>query len=153
MGKTCSFFGQRSLGGRSQEIAVRLEQIMTDLIHQGVDTFFVGNHGEFDILSSQIACKLKQLYPQIQVVAVLCYPNELQYLKCCCTDFLMPEEVELAPKRACIVKRNQWVIDHSTYVISGVVGKIGGAYDCILYADKKGKVVIHSIFLMCDFIK
>ena len=139
---TCSFFGHSHLCEQSEEIAQKLRQIITDLIEKGVDTFYVGNHGEFDILSSKIASDLRTLYPHIQVVAVLCYPNELQYLKCSFTDFLMPSEVEAAPKRACIVKRNHWVVDNSDYVVSYIKYKIGGAYSVVQYAQKHHKKII-----------
>ena len=141
----CSFFGHSHLYGQQEEIVQRLRQVIIDLIEKGVDTFYVGNHGEFDILSSKIACDLKTLYPHIQVVVVLCYPNELQYLKCKFTDFLMPEEVEVAPKRACIVKRNHWVVDNSDYVVSYIKYKIGGAYSVIQYAQKHKKQIIEVI--------
>lgn len=139
---TCSFFGHSHLYEQSEDIAQKLRQIIIDLIEKGVDTFYVGNHGEFDILSSKIASDLRTLYPHIQVVVVLCYPNELQYLKCSFTDFLMPSEVEAAPKRACIVKRNHWVVDNSDYVVSYIKYKIGGAYSVVQYAQKHHKKII-----------
>lgn len=142
MGKTCSFFGHSHLYGQSEEVAQQLRQIITNLIAQGVDTFYVGNHGEFDLLSSRVSCDLKTLYPDVQVVVVLCYPNELQYLRCQFTDFLMPPEIEAVPKRACIVKRNQWVIDSSDYIVSYIKYKMGGAYEAIQYAEKHHKKII-----------
>ena len=142
MGKTASFFGHADLGGQADRIAPQLRQIIIDLIGQGVDTFFVGNHGEFDMLSAGIACDLKTIYPQIQVIVVLCYPNELQYLKCRFTDFLMPPEVEAAPKRACIVRRNRWVADNSDYVVGYIRYQMGGAYSVIQYAQKHKKQII-----------
>ena len=131
MGKVCSFFGHSHLYGQPNEIAQKLRQIIINLIEQGIDTFYVGNHGEFDILASRVACDLKTLYPDIQVVVVLCYPNELQYLKCSFTDFLMPPEIEAAPKRACIVTRNRWVADNSDYIVSYIKYKMGGAYTAV----------------------
>ena len=142
MGKICSFFGHADLEGKATEIGEKLRPILIDLINQGVDTFYVGNHGEFDILSSKIACDLQTLYPEIQVIVVLCYPNELQYLKCSFTDFLMPPEIVAAPKRACIVKRNRWVVDHSDYIVSYVKYTIGGAYSVTQYAKKHYKKII-----------
>ncbi len=142
MGKICSFFGHANLEGKASEIAPQLRQVMVDLIKNGVDTFYVGNHGEFDILSSKIACNLKTLYPEIQVIVVLCYPNELQYLKCSFTDFLMPPEIVAAPKRACIVKRNRWVVDHSDFIVSYIKYQIGGAYEIWQYAQKLKKKIV-----------
>ena len=145
MGKKCAFFGHRDLCGKSDEIIPKLQKAMIDLIHQGVDVFYVGNHGEFDILCSKIACDLKTIYPEIQVIAVLCYPNELQYLKCQFTDFLMPLEIESAPKRACIIKRNQWVVDNTDYIVCYICDKIGGAYRAVQYAQKHKKKILDII--------
>ena len=142
MGKTASFFGHADLERESTQIALKLRKSIVDLIEQGVDTFYVGNHGEFDILSSRIAVDLKIHYPQIQVIVVLCYPNELQYLKCEFTDFIIPSEIESVPKRACIVKRNQWVVNHSDYIVSYIKYKIGGAYSVIQYAQKHHKKMV-----------
>ena len=128
--------------GQSDQIAQKLRAVIINLIEQGVDTFYVGNHGEFDILASRVACDLKTLYPNIQVIVVLCYPNELQYLRCAFTDFLMPSEIEMAPKRACIVKRNHWVADNSDYIVSYIKYKMGGAYTAIQYAQKHHKKII-----------
>lgn len=142
MGKICSFFGHADLYGQSDQITQKLRTVIINLVEQGVDTFYAGNHGEFDILSSRVVCDLKTLYPQIQVVVVLCYPNELQYLRCQFTDFLMPPEIEAAPKRACIVKRNHWVVDNSDYIVSFIRFEIGGAYSVIQYAKKHHKQII-----------
>ena len=142
MGKTASFFGHADLEGKSTQISPKLRQIIISLIEQDVDTFYVGNHGEFDILSSKIICDLQTLYPEIKVIAVLCYPNEFQYLKCAFTDVLIPSEIVVCPKRACIVKRNHWVVDHSDYIVSYIKYTMGGAYSVIEYAKKHHKKII-----------
>ena len=144
MGKVCAFFGHSDLCGRSDQITPKLRAVLIDLIeHKDVDTFYVGNHGEFDILSSRQACDLKSLYPHIQVIVVLCYPNELQYLKCLFTDILMPAEIEAAPKRACIVKRNHWVADNADYIVGFIRYEIGGAHRALQYARKHNKQIIN----------
>ena len=138
----CSFFGHSRLYGPAEDISGQLHQTIISLITQGVETFYIGNHGEFDVLASRVVCNLQKTYPQIRAVVVLCYPNELQYLKCSFTDFLMPEEIAEAPKRACITKRNRWVIDHSDYIISYIKYPVGGAYTAIQYAKKHQKRII-----------
>lgn len=75
MGKTCSFFEHSHLYGQLEEVAQQLRQIIINLIAQGVDTFYVGNHGEFDLLSSRVSCDLKTLYPDIQVVPFFAIPT------------------------------------------------------------------------------
>jgi hypothetical protein len=50
--------------------------------------------------------------------------------------------VEVAPKRACIVKRNQWVIQQADVIISFIKYPMGGAYNALQYAQKKNKRII-----------
>lgn len=57
----------------------------------------------------------------------------------------MPSEIEATPKRACIVKRNRWVIDNSDYIVSYIKYKMGGAYSAIQYAEKRKKQIIKVI--------
>lgn len=145
MGKTCSFFGHAHLWDKADNIASQLKQIMIELIEKGVDTFYVGNHGDFDLLSARIACELKEIYPHIHAIVVLCYPSELHYLRCSFTDFLMPAEIETVPKRVCIIRRNYWVVDHSDYIISGVRYQVSRLFGVIQYAQRQQKRII-SLF-------
>ena len=114
--------------------------IHSDLKMDEYEIVFVDDVSEDDTLFAMQ--KLKSLYPNIQIIAVLCYPNELQYLKCAFTDFLMPPEIEAAPKRACIVTRNRWVADHSDYIVCFIKYKMGGAYAAVEYAQKHHKQII-----------
>ena len=142
MGKVCSFFGHRNLAGESQKISRILKEVLVDLIEKGTDTFYVGCHGEFDVLASQIAYDLKTDYPQIQVILILCYAGELNSAKSRFHDFFFPLEVEMTPKRACIVKRNRWVIDNSDWIVSFVKYETGGAHSALEYARKHKKQII-----------
>ena len=142
LGKVCSFFGHRELFSKTDDIAQQLKTIITDLVEKGVDTFYVGNHGDFDRISSRVACDLKTLYPQIKVVLILSYANELQHIKNPSDDFYLPPEIESAPKRACIVRKNQWVVEHSDFIVAYVKYPFGGTAKAIEYARKKNKKVI-----------
>ena len=142
MGQICAFFGHRDLFGYTEQISSALKKILIDLIENGVDTFYVGSYGAFDILSGRVLSELKETYPQIQVILILAYAKELNTSRCYFQDFYLPLDVEVAPKRACIVKRNQWVIQQADVIISFVKYPMGGAYNAVQYAQKKNKRII-----------
>ena len=67
--KACTFFGHRDC---PQTIQPKLNEVLVDLItNHGVDTFYVGNHGQFDALVRCSLKKLKREYPNITYAVVL----------------------------------------------------------------------------------
>ena len=142
MGQVCSFFGHRFLDEYAEQIKPKLREVIVNLVHKGVDTFYVGSYGGFDVLSSLVLSELKETYPQIQVILILAYANEINYTQSYFQDFFLPPDVEATPKRACIVKRNQWVVRNSDVVIGCVKYPMGGAYNAVQYAQKKKKRII-----------
>jgi uncharacterized phage-like protein YoqJ len=75
MGQICAFFGHRDLFGYTEQISSALKKILIDLIENGVDTFYVGSYGAFDILSGRVLSELKETYPQIQVILIWPMPR------------------------------------------------------------------------------
>lgn len=134
----CTFFGHRECYGLDSQA---LQRAITELITKGVDTFYVGNQGQFD--SSVYSC-LKQLrneHPYIRVCVVLAYlpteKNEYDDM----TDTMYPE-IEGHPKFA-IERCNRWLIDHSDYCICYINHTWGGAYKFAKLAKRCGKTVIN----------
>jgi len=137
----CTFFGHKDT---PNEIAPLLRLVLVDLIeNKNVDTFYVGNNGNFDRLVYRTLCLLKERYPQIQYTVVLAYmPTkrcEIYFREC---ESLLPDDLENASPRYAIVKRNDWMIAQATYVIT-YVKYIGGAKKSQERAQKKGKTVIN----------
>ena len=136
--KACTFFGHRECYSLDEQV---LMSTIEDLIRNGVDTFYVGNQGQFD--SAVYAC-LKQLrnkHPHIRVCVVLAYlptkKNEYDDL----ADTMYPE-IEGHPKFA-IERRNRWMLDHSDYCICYINHSWGGAYKFARLAKRRGKTVIN----------
>ena len=134
----CTFFGHRECFGLDGRV---LQQVIENLISKGVDTFYVGNQGQFD--SAVYGC-LKQLekeYPHIRVCVVLAYlpieKNEYDDM----TDTMYPE-IEGHPKFA-IERRNHWMIDHSDFLLCYINHTWGGAYKFTRLAKQRGKTVIN----------
>ena len=73
--KTCTFFGHRDA---PQSLRAPLKLKITQLIiQQGVDCFYVGNHGQFDAMALSVLQELAPIYPQIKYYVVYAYlPKE-----------------------------------------------------------------------------
>ena len=50
--------------------------------------------------------------------------------------------LENVPKRLAIIKRNEWMVDHSDVIVAYVLHEWGGANIMLQYATRKGKEVI-----------
>ena len=136
--KTCTFFGHANANA---DLRFKLTSTIIDLIeNKYVDTFYVGVEGNFDKLSYAVLKDLKKIYMDIRVYRVLAYlPTHNKNFE----DSILPENIEIVPKRFAIVYRNKLMIKHSDYVITHVIKKFGGAYTFKELADKQRKTVIN----------
>lgn len=134
----CTFFGHRDC---PSSIKRKLHEEIERLIcNHGVDTFYVGTQGNFDRMVYHVLKELQQRYGNIKVYRVLAYmpkPGDNDT-----ADTIVPEGIENAHPRYAIVYRNNWMIDHSDYVIAYVTHTFGGAYQAVERAKKKGKIMI-----------
>ena len=144
----CTFFGHRNVTDRIQPI---LHKTLSDLIeNNGVDTFYIGNQGEFDHIVIAEMRKLKVSYPHIKYFIVLAYmPGKKDPL--IMTDYsntIYPEGLETVPRKYAIDKRNRIMIQWSDIVITYVYHS-GGAEKFKMLAEKAGKKVINLIEQDC----
>ena len=134
----CTFFGHRDCPSSIKEkLYEEIEQLNS---HHGVDTFYIGTQGSFDRMAYAALVELRHRYSHIKVYRVLAYmpkPDDTDT-----ADTIVPEGVENAYPRYAIVHRNNWMIDHSDYVIAYVTHTFGGAYQAVERAKKKGKITI-----------
>lgn len=134
----CTFFGHRECFGLDSRV---LQQAIEELITQGVDTFFVGNQGQFDSAVYSCLKQLRKEYPYIRVCVVLAYLPTEKKEHDDMTDTMYPE-IEGHPKFA-IERRNRWMIDHSDYLLCYINRTWGGAYKFAKSAKRRGKTVIN----------
>ena len=66
MRKVCAFFGHRDTSSKIEPLIEK--QIRRLIIEKGVNTFWIGGYGWFDIYASGILRKLKREYPNIHIV-------------------------------------------------------------------------------------
>ena len=105
------------------------------MIGEGVDTFYVGNQGQFDRTVYGCLKRLRTEYPFIQVWVVLAYlPGKGQDGE----DTLYPEGMELGPQKFAIDRRNRWMIRNCQYCLCYIDHTWGGAYKYAMLSAKKG---------------
>ena len=123
--KVCTFFGHRD---SPHSIEPKLREVLVDLItNHDVDTFYVGNHGQFDALVRHSLRELKKEYPKITYAVVLAYmPGKLKEYEDY-SDTMLPEGIETVHPRYAISWRNNWMLKQSNYVVTYVTHSWGGA--------------------------
>ena len=134
--EACTFFGHRDCYGLAGE---QLCSAIEELIQQGVDTFYVGNQGQFDALVYGCLKRLRDRFPQIRICVVLAYlPTEKAPE---IPDSMFPEGLEMVHPKYAIDKRNHWMITASDSCICYVDHTWGGAYKFAKIAQKRGLTV------------
>ena len=136
----CTFLGHRDC---SETIKLRLSEVLVDLItNHGVDMFYVGNQGQFDTYVHSELKKLKLDYPQINYAVVLAYMPGKKTEYDDYSGTMLPEGIESVHPRYAISWRNNWMLQHSDYVISYITHPWGGAAQYVSKARKQGKHII-----------
>ena len=133
----CTFFGHREYYSLDEQA---LMDAIEDLICKGVDTFYVGNQGQFDSAVYSCLKQLRKEHPHIRVCIVLAYlptgKNEYDDM----ADTMYPE-IEGHPKFA-IERRNRWMLDHADIVVTYITHSWGGAAQFAELAERMGKQIV-----------
>lgn len=132
----CTFFGHRDC---PFQIESTLKREIINLIENfSVDTFYVGNNGNFDKIVCKTLLSLKHSY-KIKIYVIFAY---LPTSRVIVQDSIYPEGLEKVPPRFAIPWRNKWMVNNSDYVIAFLRHDFGGAAKSVIYAEKKGVKVI-----------
>lgn len=134
----CCFFGHRDSPERIRPI---LKSALTDLIlNSGVDEFYIGNHGNFDRMTTGVLEELSKSL-NIRYYIVLSYlPAEKD--KTYIQHTILPEGIENVPPKFAIAYCNKCMLNKSDYVITYVTHSWGGAAQFKALAEKKNKEII-----------
>lgn len=137
---SCTFIGHKNT---SSNIKPVLETVLKNLITQeNVTTFYVGNHGAFDIIVKNILVNLKEEYPHITYHIVLSY---IPQNKDCCNDYsntIYPECLEKVPYKFAIIESNKWMIQKSDILVCHITNTVTNAIKFKEFAIKKKKRII-----------
>ena len=135
----CTFFGHRDT---PEGIEPLLRAAILSLIeNQTVCLFYVGNHGSFDTMVRRQLSEMEKTHG-IRYFIVLAYLPKKDDQLANDPHTLFPENMETVLPRFAISKRNRWMLERCQYVVTYVRSDVGGAAQCKLLAEKKGKTVI-----------
>ena len=148
--KICCFAGHANIPDR-EELKIKLKKEIINLIEkENVATFYSGGKGAFDWLCAETVNEFRADYPFIKSYWVLSYmPKEKDEFP----SWLLPmfdssvyPNIEKVPKRFAIVKRNEWLVNNSDFLIAYVKHDLGsGAYKTLKYAQKKKHIKVINI--------
>ena len=134
------FFGHREV---THNIRDKLTGIIENLItEKDVKEFYVGHQGQFDSMVYSVLKELKEVYPNIRYTVVLAYMPDSYIKEVYGEDTLFPDGLESVPKKYAISKRNEWMIQHSSFAVCYVHKITGGAAKFREKAEKKGLQII-----------
>lgn len=133
----CTFFGHRD---SPTDIYQKLKNEIIKLIEgDGVDTFYVGNHGNFDNTVIGVLKEIKKEFDYINYYVVLAYmpTHKCEY------PTILPDGIENIAKKGAIEYRNKWMVDKADFAITYIERNFGGAAKFATLASKKCKKVIN----------
>ena len=102
--------------------------------------FYLGGYGDFDSLCLNILKEIKADFPAIELLFITPYLNDnyskLETAKLYYDGIIYPP-LENVPRRFCISKRNEWMVNEADLVIAFVKYSWGGAAKTLKYAKRK----------------
>lgn len=145
--KTCAVTGHRFI--KEDIDFIELKEVFIDLIKKGIDTYLIGMAVGFDTLCYKILEKLKEDY-QIKLVAcVPCINQDRNFTplqKKVYRDMLKKADVTIYVSTEytpyCMQKRNMFMVDNSSVLVSYLRENKGGTYNTVKYAEKNQKKII-----------
>ena len=112
----CTFFGPADC---PDPIRDQLKALIEGLIlNHDVDTFYVGNEGLFDAMVRCILWDLRKVYPHIQYHVVLAHRPSVAVSPEDLTETIIPKGLDKVAPEGAVEWRNQWMKDHSEYLVT-----------------------------------
>lgn len=109
-------------------------------VERGADLFYSGGYGSFDRMAAKALWAIKQ-HSRIESVLVVPYID--RKMDASLYDETCYPPLESVPRRYAILRRNQWMVDHSDIVIACVNHDWGGAASMLSYAGRRKKEIIN----------
>ncbi len=134
---TVAFFGHKDT---PKEIEPTLRTTLIDLIenHSAIK-FYVGNNGNFDTMVRRQLEELSHTYPIAYSVVLAYLPIKNNNI----TNTVLPDGIEIVPKRFAISYRNKWMIQQADVIVAYVTYSLGGAHQFTALAERKGKTILN----------
>ena len=151
--KSLAFTGHRTVPVEKQdEIRARLVEAVSVASKSGITCFFSGMAMGFDLMAAETVLSLKGRYPDIRLIAVIPFRRQS-----CRWPSMEKERYQNIISRAdrvivlsehyfhgCLLKRNDFMLEHSCGVIAFYDGKpLGGTFYTCREAGKRGIDIVN----------
>ena len=144
--KTCCFTGHRKINLPLEIVKQRLENIITQLINDGVIYYGTGGALGFDTVAALTIIRMRKKYPNIKLILVLPCKDQTKgwnnpevemynYILSQADKVVYTSENYYA---GCMHKRNRHLVDNSAYCICFKNKASGGTAYTVDYAVKNG---------------
>ena len=147
--KTCFFIGHQDA---PESIYNRLlEAVERHISEYGVTDFIVGKYGNFDRLAARAVIEEKRHHADITLTLLMpYYRTDAESLPDGFDGSLFPDGLETVPKRAAILRANQYMTHHCDYLIAYDTGRIGNTRKLVADARKIERLYIENIALVTE---
>lgn len=136
---TVTFCGN-SIVADKERVKTWLQHTIAQLVQEGANLFYLGGYGDFDSMPASVVYDLKPEYPHIESVLVILYLDRKTIDKR--YDYTTYPPLENVPRKYCISRRNQWMVDNADVVVAYVMYSGGGSGKTLDYAVRKKKKII-----------
>lgn len=150
--KTCCFMGHRTLPqDKIEQILIRLNQEVDNLISQGITDLIVGGALGFDQVAAALIVAKKEMGNDIRLIFALPCKNQDKFWdyrekklyhglldEADETIYVSEEYID-----GCIQKRDRYMIERSGYCICAPIYETGGTAQTVRYAEKMGAKVTY----------
>ena len=149
--KTCCFTGHRNIPSYlNDRTRAAVSKEVEELIGIGYDTFVSGGALGFDLIAAEAVIDLKARYPWIKLIfAIPCYGLDQRWsiderLRLSVVYRHSDDAIFVSTDygKGCMLKRNRYMVDNSSVLISYCTRNTGGSAYTVSYAQKNGLKVI-----------
>ena len=150
--RTACFTGHRQIPAEEEEkISAQLDEVIADLIGQGIECFAAGGALGFDTMAAQAVLRTKEQYPHIRLILVLPFPEHgrrwtdqnrriYEEIK------TQADEIEYVSEhytRFCMFERDRRLVDRACVCVAYQMKDTGGTAYTVKYARSKGLQIIN----------
>ena len=143
MAKVCAFLGNDYKHFRPMHIRERISEQMRKLYNEeNVRTFLVGNKGAYEIDAYLTVLNMRTTeLADIDIFFIPATVQEMNKNELPFDSVMLPPACQVTYKRWCIVRRNEWIIESTDFIIAYNFLK-GRAFKFCQKAERKGVTVI-----------
>ncbi|WP_250227778.1 SLOG family protein [Anaeropeptidivorans aminofermentans] len=149
---TCCFIGHRKLPKEKiEQIIIRLDQEVENLINMGVTDFISGGALGFDQIAASLIIAKKEMGRKIRLIFALPCKNQDEFWsdeqkRLYHNIIAEADEVIYVSEEysnGCMKKRNRYMVERSAYCICAHLHPFSGTDQTVKYARKKGLKILN----------